>query len=436
MKKASFYNLYFDDSNHKYVFNTLTSSLIGVPSSIVDALRKNEFSGISKDSLKFLCERGIVVDSLMNESRYFEYYYNTRQYRQSDELFVVVIPTYNCNLRCTYCYQGGNRKSRSMGANEYKAILNFIKIQIYQKKLKSIKLIFFGGEPLLCKDYIIQLAEEIRRIANETKLNFYSSIITNAVLVNQEIIDKLLIPNSMTIQVSIDGNRISHDKKRIDALGRGTYDNIKLALRKMVSCGLKKNIILRINIDKTNCAEIESILEEFSSLVGKFYFGRLRPDGNYGCNSELCITTEEYQTIYLPLIRSLATKYPIDRCERQFGKKHPCGFNKTYSYIIDPYLDVYKCDGLVGNSLFSVGKILDDGQFKKNDNFFLQATWSPFRYIKCKKCKLLPLCAGGCPYSGYIKTRNIESPYCEYTEELVVRELIAVIRSKNKGEGR
>ena len=434
MKKASFYNLYFTDSNQSYVFNTLTSALIKIPSEVADFLSANNLNEIPDEMCASLSQRGIVVDSSMDESRYFEYYYNLRQYGHGEELFVVILPTYSCNLRCTYCYQGKNAKTGHMGEKETHAVLQFIKTQIEQNKrvLKSLKVVFFGGEPLVCKELVIQMANEIRQIANKSGLAFYSSIITNATLVDQDVIDRLIRPNSMTLQVSIDGNRISHDKKRIDACGNGTYDIILSALKRIAKSGLARNVILRINIDKTNCSDIESVLQEFSSVVGRFYFGRLRPDGSYGCNAELCMTIDEYQTNCLPKIRLLASKYPIDRSGRQFGKMHPCGFNKRSVYIVDPFLDVYKCDGLVGIAKFSVGKISCDGQLLKNDNYFLQATWSPFRHSKCMQCKWLPICAGGCPYNGYLKTHNVDVPYCGITEELVVKDLLAMVRGETQ----
>lgn len=61
-------------------------------------------------------------------------------------LFVTVIPTQNCDLRCWYCdVVDFEREHRYITVEEYHKIIEFIKIQ----KSKNVVVRFYGGEPFI-----------------------------------------------------------------------------------------------------------------------------------------------------------------------------------------------------------------------------------------------------------------------------------------------
>jgi len=56
--------------------------------------------------MRHLLEQRFVVDKSLNELSVYECYYNEAQYgAHNDEFRLVLIPTYNCNLKCTYCFE-------------------------------------------------------------------------------------------------------------------------------------------------------------------------------------------------------------------------------------------------------------------------------------------------------------------------------------------
>jgi len=84
-----------------------------------------------------------------------------------------------------------------------------------------------------------------------------------------------------------------------------------------------------------------------------------------------------------------------------------CTLKKEASFVIDPVGNIFKCLSGVGREEFKVGTIYDKpiNLAQKISQFAEIKTWetSP----KCKRCKYLPLCAGGCREQALAKWGDI-----------------------------
>lgn len=117
--------------------------------------------------------------------------------------------TYLCNLNCPYCYVGEERKKDELTTDEWFNIIEQIPFYSF--------VTLVGGEPLLRKDFIPIL----ERTAKKTfgKLN----VVTNGILINDEIIDAFIRAKMMLLSVSLDGYGENHDVNRGKA---GIFDKI------------------------------------------------------------------------------------------------------------------------------------------------------------------------------------------------------------------
>ena len=103
-----------------------------------------------------------------------------------------LILTENCNLRCKYCFDDefSDRTDCSynptMPISRIEEILDFI--EKTKDKNVSPKINFFGGEPTVNWDFIVEFYNK----ANARIGNFSSTINTNGVNLNKERIDFLL----------------------------------------------------------------------------------------------------------------------------------------------------------------------------------------------------------------------------------------------------
>ena len=145
--------------------------------------------------------------------------------------------TYRCNLQCPYCYVGDDRMKDELTTQEW---YNFIdQIPFYS----FVTLV--GGEPLIRKDFIDILMKTAKKTMG--KLN----VVSNGILINDEIIDAFIKSRMMLLSVSLDGYGENHDKNRAkDGIWDKIMDNFdnmnSREKRPMIDI---KTIVLENNLD-------------------------------------------------------------------------------------------------------------------------------------------------------------------------------------------
>ena len=126
-----------------------------------------------------------------------------------------LILTNACNLSCTYCYEQHNRDfGRFTNESLLKAYRFLVNANNRQRKVFN----FFGGEPLIHKDIIIDFLK-----SNETELqenargdvNTIVGIVTNGLLFTKELLDEYLSYDFTFILISLDTNRSAVDHREI-----------------------------------------------------------------------------------------------------------------------------------------------------------------------------------------------------------------------------
>lgn len=141
------------------------------------------------------------------------------------ELTLVV--DHHCNLRCTYCY-AGDKFSRPMSEDTMRRAIDMAIAQ----GPRHIDLGFFGGEPTLHPDFILAAIEHaeraVRAISGGPRPTVRFVLNTNGTLLaeprTRPLLDALRKPRLAAAFVSVDGPREAHDRHRVDAAGRGSFD--------------------------------------------------------------------------------------------------------------------------------------------------------------------------------------------------------------------
>ena len=145
--------------------------------------------------------------------------------------------TYRCNLQCPYCYVGNERNLEELSTEEWFNIIDQIPWYSF--------VTLVGGEPLIRKDF----TEILMKTAKKThgKLN----VVSNGILINDEIIEAFIKSKMMLLSVSLDGYGKNHD---INRNKEGIFDKIinnlellnKQKHRPMIDI---KTIVLDNNLD-------------------------------------------------------------------------------------------------------------------------------------------------------------------------------------------
>ena len=123
--------------------------------------------------------------------------------------------TYNCNLRCPYCYLGPERQKNELSTQEWKDIIKQIPFYSF--------IALIGGEPLMRKDF-----KELYHAASERtpgRVNLY----TNSLLLTEDLVDEFIKYKLLCLSISLDGFGKKHDENRgFDGAFERVVGNLKM----------------------------------------------------------------------------------------------------------------------------------------------------------------------------------------------------------------
>ena len=135
--------------------------------------------------------------------------------------------TARCNLRCEYCYV--NHGGGDMTPETARAVVN-----LAGEGAKRAGLIFFGGEPLLLRGLIKDTVAYARSRERKGGCRYFFKVTTNGLLLDDSFLDFAKSEN-LFIALSIDGLKEAHDAHRKDADGKGSFDRVADAARRLLA---------------------------------------------------------------------------------------------------------------------------------------------------------------------------------------------------------
>jgi len=144
---------------------------------------------------------------------------------------VTLVLTHDCNLGCGYCYAGAKFNRRMSG----EAALKCLDLA-FDDDSPEVQLSFFGGEPLLCWDLLVDLAREARARAQAGGRSLKMSVTTNGTLLTDErasLLDEL----EVYVGLSTDGVQEAQDDGRPTIGGASSFADTKRGIEVLVRRG-------------------------------------------------------------------------------------------------------------------------------------------------------------------------------------------------------
>jgi len=126
--------------------------------------------------------------------------------------------TNRCNLRCGYCYVDHGETDMSIETAR-------AAVDLAGRGAGRAGLIFFGGEPLLCRGLIHGTVAYARAREKENGCRYTFKITTNGLLLDDDFLE-FARREGFLIALSLDGVKEAHDAHRHGADGRGCYDQV------------------------------------------------------------------------------------------------------------------------------------------------------------------------------------------------------------------
>ena len=184
---------------------------------------------------------------------------------------VLIRPTYfmidmtsRCNMGCKYCLRDGeNPLEATTISNEMVVrICNYIAEYCKKNKLEQIYIQPWGGEPLLEKDKIFLIQDEMERRAVHANI----TIETNGLLLSDSLIRELY-GRDIGYGISIDGFAGVHDGQRTLRNGMGTHQRVEQAVKKTKEYYGEDTSILA-TVTKQSIPYMKEIIEYFAGDLG------------------------------------------------------------------------------------------------------------------------------------------------------------------------
>lgn len=116
---------------------------------------------------------------------------------------LTILPTWNCNFHCSYCYAAAGR-SQGGGMLNSAQVLGTLECLINEYKCDKLSLVFAGGgEPLIVWPMVRECIEGSQRIAQLSGTELHFGLVTNASLVTSKQAD-FLQRNKVNVTASWD----------------------------------------------------------------------------------------------------------------------------------------------------------------------------------------------------------------------------------------
>ena len=331
-------------------------------------------------------------------------------------LNVIIAPSMECNFGCVYCYESTEMKASTyrMSQETQDQIVSFV-----EEKLPLIPKLFiewYGGEPLIGIDIIESLSKRFMNLAKKYNTPYSSRIVTNASLLTEEKMQKLIDYKVTQMIVTLDGVKEIHDTRRILKGGQGTFNRIMKSIELAAD---HINITVRINVD-TDTKRVDDLMayikeQPFAKKI-TLYLADLhlkeedtKSTANTGCGSacstgsktsleSLCLGGKPKECAEALTVLDTAAKTYSLKNSLELSSLSPKGKSCTATdvngIIIGPHGEQYMCPRDIGDETLVIGHIKDF--FSENKTYSKSYENDPTEHPVCKTCDVLPLCLGGC----------------------------------------
>ncbi|MCK4668025.1 SPASM domain-containing protein [Candidatus Dependentiae bacterium] len=422
--KASMYNFFFKYHAKKYLaYNSFSNAFAEVTDSEYKIIKKilkspDKFKYKTKKERKLrdsLIMGNYLIDNDFDELTAIKFEYLSGRF-DSSGLGLTLAPTMNCNFRCEYCYE--EHLKVDMSEEVQLALIEMVKS--YAPKITHLSIFWFGGEPTLKMDIIERLTKAFMKICKENKIRYTASMVSNGYLINRKFAKRLKALKIDSVQITLDGLKEIHDKRRPVVGGYGSFDRI---IKNMKEIADIISINLRINVDKTNYKDALDLLDYLKKqkLDGKVspYFGVVTAYTDSCSNiADSCFDNQEYSKAEVQMYKEAIKKgFTIAKYPYRIHGGY-CTADTLNSMVISSNGAIFKCwNYITEEEKYAIGHLV------KPDNktyYYNLLGWMKHNILEnpdCLECEVLPICMGGCPYE--VKVLQHEKKCSTYKFNLI-----------------
>lgn len=318
----------------------------------------------------------------------------------------------SCNLRCKYCFytnEAENRACASYGRMSKETMHTIVdKAMAYGDRACTFA--FQGGEPtLMGLDFYRDLSAYTSAHPNPKRLRIQYAFQTNGILIDDDWA-AWFAENHVLVGVSLDGPKDIHDRYRVDAQGKGTFQRVMAAIRILETHRVEYNILTVVTAATARSSQQIYNFFKKNKLPYQQYIECLDPIGEVPGGQPYSLTPGRYETFLKNLFdawyldmkagRRVYNRYfenlllMLDgQCAESCNLRGTCG----PQWVFEADGSVYPCD-FYALDKWRLGNICTDSfeemEAQRQTSGFV--AWSQPVPEDCKACRWYPLCRNGC----------------------------------------
>lgn len=334
-----------------------------------------------------------------------------------------------CNLRCGYCYTG--EKLRRPMSNE-------IAVTAIERAVRSVapagrlELGFFGGEPLLEADSILDWVETARSACQRQGIDLLLHMTTNGTMVGRSAFRVMELPE-MLLSVSHDGLPGIHDRHRRSMDGAGSSASVLQLIKRLTDDGRNFNVVMVVRPDTVTqlAAGIDFLRSRGVRQVTPSL--DLWTDWSRDDAAHLEQAVIDCANLWGQHWPDLSISWFDEKAARLSGvplsETARCTFGNG-QVAVSPAGYLYPCERLIGEDRADNSLRLPGHALTGMDYCTLLAFPSRFD-AECEACAIKEMCGTTCRCSNFVRTGDVTKPdglLC-WLETLCFRETTRVLNS-------
>lgn len=432
------------------ICNGLTGEVLVTNSTgyqFLSKLQHEETVNCDPGLLNVLRGKRIVFADKEEEERLFAEVCNKswRDFRRHAPRHYTFIINTDCNFNCPYCFEREELRARARMLSTAQVDAAFSIIDRYAQRHSTQQrpqFEVFGGEPLLprSRNLLCYLLEQIADRGYTTSLQTNGYYLTRYLDFFETYQDHI-----GQLQVTLDGPKTIHDKRRIPRNGAATFDRIVAGIQAVATQNPLLRINIRINVDRENVDYLEEMAKFYTAQGwtsdGRFTFTAAPVDNRSGTlkdPSRLVGWCETFQRTLplsidsaggpfdLSVFKSIDYFRYLFSTVRDANHEQPlfipkviyCEAASLKLFAFHPDGRIYPCPETVGVADLAIGTYYPEFAL----NYQNAKQWAGQTILKrrqCRECDIATFCGGGCALASLLQHGSMSQPVCEDAESIV-----------------
>lgn len=258
-------------------------------------------------------------------------------------------------------------------------------LSIRAPTIDVLRLSWFGGEPLLAKDIVLELSRHAFSLSRKYGFRLTGGVTTNGYFLTRDLAVKLIALKQDRFQISLDGWEDGHNQTRRMADGRPTFSTIWSNLLALTHLPGRFQVLLRLHLSRANAPSMEQLCAQIAKKFGddvrfSVNFQDVRDLGGPGRETVVAQSERELAERVDHLTRVLTSRGPwvagrvtnnLASAAASAGSHatdevlrdgaYICYASKPNSVLIRSNGRLGKCTVVLDSPANNIGKILEDG---------------------------------------------------------------------------